>query len=349
MIRNAKKEIDLAALQHNFDLIKQQAPNSKILAMIKANAYGHDALRIASNLRQADAFGVASLGEALTLRRAGAVQRIVLMSSFLGSEELIELARYDLEWVIHSPWQLDLLEKTELKSPIFIWFKIDTGMHRLGFLPDEVSKAYARIKKISSKLKGCNLLSHFACADEKENPMTSHQIELFNQLTKSFPGERSLANSAAIFAWPESHADWNRPGLALYGISPFPKQTGSELGLHPVMRLSAPLIAIHDIPKGDRIGYGSTYTCEKDTRVGIIGAGYADGYPRQAPSGTPVYLNKQTVPLIGRVSMDIITVDLTTSPESKVGDMAVLWGPELPIEILSKHSGVLTYQLLCNS
>ncbi len=349
MLRNAKKDIDLIALQHNFQCIQQLAPHSKIMVMLKAHAYGHGDIAIANTLSRADAFGVAHLNEALRLREAGIRTPITIFSGYLTPDQLPLLVENHIQWVIHAMWQVELLQKTTLHQPLSVWLKLDTGMHRLGFTPHTAPIAWQALQQCRTVQKPIPLMTHFACADEPTHPATAQQITLFQQITQAWPGARSLANSAGILAWPTTHADWIRPGLMIYGISPFAGKTGADHGLKPVMRLKAPLIARHDCAAGDTIGYGSTYTCPQAMPVGVIGIGYGDGYPRHAPSGTPVYLNGQIVPLIGRVSMDMITVDLSNTPNACIGDEAVLWGPELPVEIISQKTGVLTYELLTHT
>lgn len=347
MSRNVIKELSPAALKHNLQQVKQHAPHSKILAMVKANAYGHGAIRVATALHDVDGLGVSHIEEALQLRRARIHAPIVLMSSYLTQEQLYIASRENLQWVVHDAWQINLLQNTRLETPISVWLKIDTGMHRLGFSPQEAEQARQALLACQSVKKNITYMTHFSCADDLQKTTTTHQIELFKQTTQSWNGERSLANSAGILAWPASHADWVRPGIMLYGISPFADKTGPNLRLQPAMRLKAPLIATHALVAGDPIGYGATYTCQENMLIGVIGIGYGDGYPRQAPAGTPVWLGDRQVSLVGRVSMDMITVDLRGYPEAQIGEEAILWGPELPIEVISQFSGVFTYQLAC--
>ncbi|MBI5447748.1 MAG: alanine racemase [Gammaproteobacteria bacterium] len=347
--RNATKEIDLNALHHNVKQIKRLAPHSKIIAMLKADAYGHGAVKVAQALTEIAALGVAHFEEALTLRRAGITQPIILMSSYLTAEQLQRACEENLQWVIHSTWQIHLLQQTSLNKPLHVWLKIDTGMHRLGFLPQEAAAAWQALQACEHVQKPISLMTHFACADDLNCPLTSQQIHLFNQVTAGWPGARSLANSAGIFAWPASHADWVRPGIMLYGISPFSGKTGAELQLKPVMRVKAPLLAIRTLPAGACIGYGSTYRCAEASTMGVIGIGYGDGYPRRAPNGTPVYLEGRIVPLVGRVSMDMITVKLDPCALPPIGTEAILWGPELPIETVAKATRTFVYELACQT
>ena len=345
--RNFIKEIDTTALQHNLHQVKKHAPQSKIIAMVKSQAYGHGGLIAAKALSEVNAFGVAYIEEALELRRANITKPIILMSSHLTQEQLFLANRENLQWVIHHSWQIDLLKSTHLKNPLSVWLKINTGMNRLGFSEHDALPAWQALQSSSSIIKPIGLMTHFSCADDIQNKTTSLQYSTFQNITQGWPGERSLANSAGILAWPRSHADWVRPGLMLYGISPFPEKTGAELGLMPVMRIKAPILAIYDLKAGEKIGYGQTYTCPHKTRLGVIGIGYGDGYPRQAPTGTPIWIKGRMLPLIGRVSMDMITLDLTSAAEIKVGEEALLWGPELPVEIISQKTGMSPYQLVC--
>lgn len=348
MKRNAKIEIDLLALNHNFSIIQRQAPQSKIMAMVKANAYGHGAIAIAQALPQAEAFGVASLQEAIALRHAGITQAITLFSAQLAADELPLLETYALEWVIHHASQIQQIKQAKLNTKALkIWMKLDTGMHRLGFPPDMAEGAHQDLLQLG--FKAINLMTHFAAADTLPSPRTAEQIRLFQKITQHWKGERSLANSAGIFAWPNSHADWIRPGIALYGVSPFADKTGAELGLKAVMRLSAPLLAIHSLKKGDYIGYGEHYCCPEDQIIGVFGLGYADGYPRQSKMGTPLILNGTPIPRIGKPSMDLITADLTHCPNYQIGDFATAFGPEYPVETLAKQSEGFSYEILCHS
>lgn len=341
--------IDVDALQHNFKRLKIIAPNSRILAMLKANAYGHGLLRVAQALPQADAFGVACLVEGIKLRQADILQRIVVMRGVLNEEELLIANQYQLDIVIHQFKQISLLEQQQLQFPLNIWLKINTGMNRLGFMPHEVSEAYERLMSLNNINKPLHFITHFACSDEIMRPaITREQFELFNHATVNMLGYKSLANSAAILSWPETHADWIRPGLMLYGISPFPTKCGAEQMLEPVMTWSSNLIAIRHQRKGDYIGYGGDYVCPEDMLIGVVGIGYGDGYPRHAKTGAPVLVNGQRVQLVGRVSMDMLMVDLHTQPRAKIGDPVILWGKDLPIEEVAQHTASNVYELVCS-
>jgi alanine racemase len=346
MGRPTKITIDLSALRHNLQQIRKLAPNSSVLAMVKSNAYGHGLERIALALPDADALGVACIEEGTLLRRAGVKNPIVLMEGLFTTDELSKAAAENFTLVIHQVSQVEMLEKQATLHPISVWLKADTGMHRLGFNPEELHKMARRLMNCDCVKKPFGLMTHFAEADSLERAQTLKQIEFFNKATEGIPGPRSLANSAAIIAWPSTHCDWVRPGIMLYGASPFRGHRGVEHHLQPVMSLSSELIAIHQLSKGSRVGYGGTWVCPEDMLVGVVGIGYGDGYPWHAQNGTPVLVNGRPCPLAGRVAMDMISVDLRTQPESKVGDSVLLWGSGLPVEVVAEHSGTIGYELL---
>ncbi len=339
--------INLSAVKHNIEIVKEYAPKAKLMAVIKANAYGHGLLRIANALTHVDAFAVARVDEAIQLRKAGYNNRILILEGFVCEQELKAIVQYNLDVVIHSIGQVDVLEEQAGQHKISAWLKLDTGMNRLGFKTTEFKHAYQRLLKCSNVNQAISLMTHFSSADETENQITNKQIELFHQFAKSCPGEKSLANSAAIIAWPNSIDDWVRPGIMLYGVSPFSGQNGKELGLEPVMSLHSRLISVKMIEAGEAVGYAGTWVSKTHTRVGVVAIGYGDGYPRSVKVGTPVLVNGKIAPLIGRVSMDMITVDLTAQPKSKVGDSATLWGDNLPIEEIAHYADTIPYTLLC--
>jgi alanine racemase len=346
MSRPAKITINLSALRQNYQQVKALASYSRVLAMVKSNGYGHGIVRIAQGLLEADAFGVACIEEGMLLRNAGINNPIVLMEGLFEPTELPLAVQHNFTLVVHHREQIEMLEQqTELK-PLSVWLKIDTGMHRLGFHPDEALQAYSRLTHCSAVQKPIGLMTHFAESDSLERAHTLKQIELFDTTTVNLVGPRSLANSAGIIAWPSAHGDWVRPGIMLYGVSPFSGHRGVEHHLQPVMSLSSKLIAIHRIAKGERIGYGGTWTSPEDMLVGVVGIGYGDGYPWRAKSGIPVLVNGRPCPLVGRVAMDMLTVDLRTQPDAKVGDSVLLWGPGLPVEVIAEQSGTSPYELL---
>lgn len=346
MGRPTKITIDLPALRHNLQQIRQFAPHSLVMAMVKSNAYGHGLQRIALALPDAEALGVACIEEGTLLRQAGVKNPIVLMEGLFTSDELSRASTEQFTLIIHHESQVDMLEKNPHLPPLPIWLKIDTGMHRLGFDPSEIKKIMSRLMNCTSVKQPIGLMTHFADSDSLDRAPTLKQIDVFNAVTKGLPGPRSLANSAGIIAWPSAQGDWVRPGIMLYGASPFKGHRGVEHHLKPVMSLSSELIAIHSLSKGSRVGYGGTWVCPEDMRVGVVGIGYGDGYPWHAQNGTPMLVNGRPCPLVGRVAMDMISVDLRTQPQAKIGDPVVLWGPGLPVEIVAEYSGTISYELL---
>jgi len=325
MSRPAEVVVNLSALRHNFSRIRTLAPDSQIMAIVKADAYGHGIARIAQALEQADAFGVACLEEARELRQANIKQRINLLEGPYAREELSEISDLGLDIVVHDISQLEMLDQTQLNKPVDVWLKIDTGMHRLGFLPELVNEVVRRLQQ-SKCVKDIRLMTHLACANERENPMAFEQIKCFSQFSEGKNFEVSIANSAGIMAFPDTHVDWVRPGIMLYGVSPFNDSHGPQEGLKPVMTLRSKLITVKQLKAGESVGYGATWRCPEDMPVGVVAAGYGDGYPRHAKSGTPVIVNGERVDLIGRASMDMLTVDLRNQPQAKAGDPVILWG-----------------------
>ena len=352
-LRTATAIIDLNALVNNLHSIKKQAPNSKVLAVLKANAYGHGLERIAKALsesgHQTDAFGVARLDEALALRAAGITTPIVLLEGFFDKSDLDIITENNLQTIVHNQEQLTSLCTAKLEQPLKVWLKIDTGMHRLGISPDDLPAFYAELIANENVHSDIVLMSHLGCADDISNQATANQIALFEDITSGLQNSKSMANSAGICAWPQSHYQWVRPGLMLYGVSPLQVNESDTLGaLQPVMTLQSSLIAIRNIAKGEFVGYGAAWQAEKDTTIGVIAIGYGDGYPRHAENGTPVLVNDRIVPLIGRVSMDMITVDLGKNPQDNIGDIATLWGKGLPVEKVATWATTIPYELLCN-
>jgi alanine racemase len=344
IMRPAIATIDLRALRHNLGVARRRAPKSRIVAVVKANAYGHGAARILPALAEAEMLGVACLEEAIALREAGAGQPIVLLEGVYAADELFECFRLGLEVVVHEPGQLRMLELARLPRPLTAWLKVDSGMGRLGFRPEAAASAWRRLRACPAVEK-VRLMSHLARADEPGDPATPEQIRRFVAL--DLPGERSCANSAGLLGWPAAHGDWVRPGIMLYGVSPMPGRSGLDDGLLPVMTLETRLIAVKEVRAGEAIGYGGTWRAPSDRRIGIAAIGYADGYPRHAPSGTPVLVEGRPAPLAGRVSMDMIAVDLAGHPAAAVGARVVLWGEGLPIEQLAARAGTIGYELLC--
>ncbi|MBO9490928.1 alanine racemase [Endozoicomonas sp. G2_1] len=347
-VTTATAVIDRDALNSNFATIKKLAPHSKVLAVLKANGYGHGMATIAKALPQADAFGVARIDEALSLRAEGVTKPIVLLEGFFAPEEINILAVNNLQTIVHNQAQLDAICQAKLDEPLKVWLKIDTGMHRLGIAPEQFQHFYQTLSAQPNVQKPIVLMSHMGCADDTDNQFSGEQIAQFDQLTAGLAEERSMANSAGICAWPNSHYQWLRPGLMLYGVSPMLKQNATELAIKPVMTLKASVIAIRQVKAGETVGYGAAWQAQQDTHIGVIAIGYGDGYPRHAGNGTPVLLNGRRVPLVGRVSMDMITVDLGPNANDQLGDVATLWGQGLPVEEIAEHAGTIPYELLCN-
>lgn len=316
-------------------------------AAVKADGYGHGLVRVARALSDADAFAVASIQEALILRRAGVQQRILLLEGVFDAAELPQCAQYGLNIAIHHPEQARMLETARLDRPLRVWLKIDTGMHRLGLEPDAAPTVFRRLMDCASVAPAIGLMSHLARADERDCGYTLQQLQVFDKATAGLPGMRSLANSAGILGWSQTHFDWVRPGIMLYGASPFVDRLAADEDLRPAMTFQTRLIAIKRLQRGDPVGYGGTWVCPEDMDVGVAAVGYGDGYPRHAPSGTPVLINGREAALIGRVSMDMITVDLRQHPEARIGDPVVLWGEGLPVERIARAAGTISYVLMC--
>ena len=338
--------IDLDALQDNYRWVKSLAPRAKVMAMVKSNAYGHGLVKVAKALPLADAFGVATLSEALTLREVGILQRIVLLPGFFEPSELSLISHHAIEIVVHQYEQLAVLEKIVLPCPLKVWLKMDTGMHRLGFLPEHIPAVYRRLMACRCVAQPITIMSHFADADNITENTTQGQLKQFNQATEGLDVLKSIAHSAGILNHPASHFDWVRPGILLYGVSPIVGEV-SPLKVQPVMTLQARLLAINPLKKGECVGYGGTWTCDEDMSIGVVSIGYGDGYPRHAPSGMPILVNGVVCPLIGRVSMDFVTVDLRPCPQAKIGDEVTLWGRGLPIETIAKQASTIPYELTC--
>lgn len=342
-------DIDLPSLRHNFAVIKKQAPNSKIMAVVKSNGYGHGIVPITTALRDlADFFGVAWLGEALKAKDAGITTPIVLLKGFLNSEELLLANELNLEMVIHNFHQIELLEKTQLKNQAKAWLKIDTGMSRLGFLPQEAEQAYQRLMANTKVVKPLKIMTHLSDADEPHNPKSATQIELFESIANNFEGARSITNSGGTFQWSKAQANIVRTGITLYGVSPYIDKTGLDLELKPVMTLRSKLLAIKHLRKGDQVGYGSTWSCPEDGMpLGIANIGYGDGYPRHVANHTPILVNGIRCGTVGRVSMDMLAIDLRPCPNAQIEDPIILWGKGLPIEEIAKSANTVPHEIFC--
>jgi len=345
-VRAATLEINTLALQRNFQRIQQLAQNSQVLAVIKADGYGHGLVRVAKTFPADTCFGVACLDEAMALRKAGISNDILLLEGFFDQEELELAAELEMQSVIHHQYQVDMLTNSKLVKPLKIWLKLDSGMHRLGLNSDEFNDCYRQLSASKSVIQPINLMSHFASADS-DLVESYRQLDLFKELSKHKSGLRSMANSAGLIQIPESHFDLVRPGLLLYGCSPLLNKSAKDLALEPVMRLTSQVIAIKTIKKGEKVGYGGSWQAKNDTEIGVVAIGYGDGYPRHAVNGTPVFIKGKRYPIAGRVSMDMVTIELGSDHDCEIGDTAVLWGPELALEEIADFADTISYELMC--
>jgi alanine racemase len=339
--------VDAAALRHNLERVRATAPGARVMSVIKANAYGHGLVPAARALDRTDGFAVARLEEGLALRAAGLANAVLLLEGVFSPRQLEAAAQQRFDLMVHSFEQLELLEQRDGREPVSVWIKVDTGMNRLGFRVEQFAAACERLGRVPNVVPRPTLVTHLACADDVGDARTAAQLRAFAEVTAGRVGARSVANSAGLFAWPESRADWVRPGVALYGVSPFPEQTGRELGLRPAMTLRTAVIAVKDVAAGETVGYGGSWRAARPTRMAVVAAGYGDGYPRAAVSGTPVLVEGRRAPLIGRVSMDMLTVDVTGLPPVSPGDEVVLWGEGLPVEEIAGYAGTIPYELIC--
>lgn len=347
MSRATSATIHIDALRQNLLRIRQLAPSSKVMAVVKADGYGHGLERVAQALEGADAFGVASIADGERLRAAGLAKRIVLLSGFDEPGDLALIRRLNLDSVVHHPEQVRMLRVDGDPRPVRVWLKFDTGMHRLGFAPSDAERIYRELRSLPQVDPDIVMMSHFARSDEFDQQATAEQIACFERGTQGLPSPRSLANSAGVLGWPTSHLDWVRPGGALYGLSVVEGRAGPEFGLLPAMSLSTRIIAINEVPQGEAIGYGGGFIAPRTMRVGIAAIGYGDGYPRHAPSGTPVLVAGQRAVTVGRVSMDLLAIDLTDLAPIAVGAAVELWGQHLPVEIVAEAAGTISYELTC--
>ncbi len=357
MKRSSRITIHPESLQHNLIRAKKTAPQSKTLAVIKADAYGHGAVATAGILYEiADGFAVSCIPEAVELREAGISKAITILQGHQTVDDLRIAAHYGFRLTIHDDRQLSLLNQYSGKHSFEVNLKIDTGMHRLGFQPNRTADLFQKLANHPQvNADQLILMTHFSCADELDNKTTKQQLGSFAKAEKSIasptPITKSLANSAGILGWEDSHADWVRPGIMLYGSSPFAYSHRDDHDLKAAMTLNAPIISIHTLKKGDSIGYGASWQCPNDMRVAVIACGYADGYPRHAKSGTPVWINSGEAQLVGRVSMDIIVVELENfeGGSVQVGDLAELWGNNLSVDRVAQSAETISYELLCNA
>jgi alanine racemase len=337
--------IHTAALANNLAVVRRYAPKSKIWAIVKANAYGHGMARAFPGLRATDGFGLLDLEEAVKLRELGWAGPILLLEGFFRPTDIDLIDRYSLTTALHSDEQLRMLEMARLSKPVNIQLKMNSGMNRLGYTPDRFRAAWERARACPG-VGQITLMTHFSDADGERG--IEHQMAAFERGAKGIAGARSLANSAATLWHPKSHFDWVRPGVMLYGASPSGVHADiRSTGLQPAMTLASELIAVQTLPEGETVGYGSIFKARAGMRIGVVACGYADGYPRNAPEGTPVIVDGIRTRIVGRVSMDMITVDLTPCPQAGVGSRVELWGNALPIDDVAQACGTIGYELMC--
>ena len=344
MARPLYAQLNLAALRANLRRVREHAPNTQVLAVVKADAYGHGLLRVLPALEDADGLALLELNHAVALRDGYYSRRILLLEGFFAEDELAEFGAHRLATVVHDAEQVRILERALLERPLEVFVKVNTGMNRLGFPPSAVAEVCRRLTSAPS-VAAVRLMMHFSRADEDDG--LQEALAMFETACKGLPYPRSLANSAGIVRYAEVGGDFVRPGIMLYGASPFPFDPAERLGLRPVMTLRSQLIAIQEVRPNESVGYGAAYTATKAERIGVVAAGYADGYPRHAPNGTPVLVCGKKARTAGRVSMDMITVDLSDGPEARVGSPVVLWGEGLSVDDVAAAAATVGYELLC--
>ena len=343
-MRPLKAFINQASLQHNLATVKQLAPHSKIMSVVKANGYGHGLINVARGLNESDGFAVLTLNEAIDLREHGFEQDILLLEGAFEAYEISIAAKMHFNLVVHNLHQLQMIEKLKLNCPLDIHFKINTGMNRLGFNPQEAKEILKTLQN-KSHFKSITLMTHFATADEPRG--VDWQLSVFDDIAKPFNFSRSVANSASIVNFKKTHLDWVRPGIMLYGASPIMGHKSSTLNIKPVMQLKSKIIAIQNLSKNDSVGYGESFKAKKDMRIAVVACGYADGYPRHAPTGTPVYVEGKKTSTVGRVSMDMLYIDITDIPHASISSDVELWGEHVPVDDVAEKSRTVGYELLC--
>ncbi len=344
MPRPISATIRTSALAHNLGVARQCAPEAKIWAVVKANAYGHGLVAAARALEGADGYAMLDFEEAIRLRLQGVKKPILLLEGFFKPQDVALLAEYDLTPVVHNIEQIEILERTALSRPIDAYLKVNSGMNRLGFTVDNVRIGWNALHN-HAQVRSVTIMTHFADADGVSG--VADQLDWFNSLTQPMQAPRSMANSAAVLRFPETHADWIRPGIMLYGCSPFADQSAEALGLQPVMTLKSEIIAVQNLAAGERVGYGFGFEAKEEMTIGIVACGYADGYPRSAPSGTPVLVRGERTTTVGRVSMDMTCIDISSQPEAYIGTPVVMWGEGLSADEVGASAGTLSYELLC--
>ena len=343
-MRPIQATISLSALAHNLAVAKSKAPNSKVMAVVKANGYGHGLLNAAKGLKAADGFAILGLDEAIALRSAGYKQSVLMLEGCFSADELSVVSEHQISVVVHSQQQLEFLEQSKLVKPISVHLKINTGMNRLGFKPGDFEQARLRLEACAN-VSDITLMTHFATADEPLG--IAEQLTVFNATIEGHQYPCSLANSATVLRFPEAHADWVRSGIMLYGTSPIAGDSAASFNLKPAMQFTSQIIAVQTLGAGESLGYGHRFTATKKTRVGVVACGYADGYPRHAPNGTPVAVLGKLTKTIGRVSMDMLYVDISDFPEAIIGAHVEMWGNQVSVDDVAHAAGTISYELLC--
>ena len=344
MSRPIQAHLNQSALENNLHVARHAAPSARIMAVVKAEGYGHGLQRVAEALSEADGFALLDIQDAVQLREAGFRQTMLLLEGFFDERELTVIAQYDLACVIHSAWQIAMLDAYPGRKKLDVWLKVNSGMNRLGFTPQQAVQALEQVRRHHA-VRDITLMTHFANADEARG--IAEPLALFNDFAAQHRKSRSLANSAALLRYPQTHGDWVRPGLMLYGASPFADVSAQQLGLQPAMTLRSRILAVQELRAGDEIGYGALFRAEHAMRIGIVACGYADGYPRHAPNGTPLLVDGQRTQTLGRVSMDMLYADLSKLPQADAGSAVTLWGEGMPVEEVARAAGTASYELMC--
>ena len=344
-MRPIKACINLSALTFNLQSIKKIAKNSKVMAVLKANAYGHGLIESVKAIKNVEGIAILTIEEAFKIRKAGYKNTILLLEGLFAAEEIYQAEKLNLNITLHNDRQIEFLDNVVLKNPVSVHLKINTGMNRLGFPPDQIDYLIENLNA-NPNVSDITLMTHFASADEKEG--ITKQLDCFNRITDNYNLSSSVANSAALYKFPESRLDWVRPGIMLYGASPFEDISAKKLDVKPVMSLVSEIIALQDLKTGQAVGYGNNFIAKKDMRIGIVACGYGDGYPRHAKTGTPILVDQKKTTTIGRVSMDMLYVDLSNNPNVDIGSEVEMWGNNIPVDDVAKNSGTVGYELLCN-
>jgi alanine racemase len=347
MSRPTRAIVNLEALRHNYGIAVELSGAGKALPVVKANAYGHGSIEVAKALEPlTPAMGVACIEEAVELRDAGVQKPILLMEGFFSDEELEVAAGQNFWLMVQNDYHLRALEQARLTQPVSCWVKLDTGMHRLGYDPERAIEVYERLKGCSQVADDIVMATHLASADDLDKDYSAEQIRLFREHTAGIDAPCSIANSPGLLGWPDARADWNRPGVMLYGQSPFPLPHPEADRLRPVMTFRSAVMAVREVAVGESVGYANAWTAQRPSRIATVPVGYGDGYPRHAENSTPVLINKQRAQLVGRVSMDMITLDVTDIPTADIGDEVILWGEDLKANEVAVHADTIGYEIM---